>query len=166
MTVTDVTKDRTALTLTLTAEYPAQPEHVWQLWADPRLLERWWGPPTYPATVVEHDLRAGGRVTYYMTSPEGEKYHGYWTIEEVDAPRGLAFEDGFADAEGKPNDAMPTTQSTVAIAAVDGGSTRMTITAHFPSAEAMDQLVQMGMEEGLKLAVGQTDDLLLERVSR
>ena len=162
MTVTDVSKDRTARTLTLTAEYPAPPEHVWRLWADPRLLERWWGPPTYPATVVEHDLRPGGRVTYFMTSPEGEKYHGYWDVQEVDAPRGLAFEDGFADGDGTPNDAMPTNRSAVTISAADGGTTRMVVTSVFPSDEAMEQLIQMGMEEGLRLAVGQTDELLQE----
>lgn len=56
MTFTDVTADREAGTLTFTTEHQASVGAVWQLWADPRLLERWWGPPTYPATVVEHDL--------------------------------------------------------------------------------------------------------------
>ena len=51
MTVTNVTKDTEALTLTLDAEFAAPPERVWQLWADPRQLERWWGPPAYPATM-------------------------------------------------------------------------------------------------------------------
>jgi uncharacterized protein YndB with AHSA1/START domain len=165
MTVTDVTRDRANRTLTLTAEYPAAPQQVWQLWADPRLLERWWGPPTYPATVVQHDLRPGGKVTYFMTSPEGERFHGYWTVQTVEAPRALEFEDGFADAEGTPSDTMPTSQSRVSIQAADAGSTRMVITAIFPSDEAMDQLIQMGMEEGLRLAVGQTDELLRERVA-
>jgi uncharacterized protein YndB with AHSA1/START domain len=164
MTVTDVARDRANRTLTLTAEYPATPENVWQLWADPRLLERWWGPPTYPATVVEHDLRPGGKVTYFMTSPEGERFHGYWTVENVEAPRALEFEDGFADAQGTPADSMPTSQSRVRIEASDADTTRMVITAVFPSDEAMDQLIQMGMEEGLRLAVGQTDELLRERV--
>ena len=164
MTVTDVTRDRANRTLTLTAEYPAAPQQVWQLWADPRLLERWWGPPTYPATVVQHDLRPGGKVTYFMTSPEGERFHGYWTVQTVEAPRALEFEDGFADAEGTPSDTMPTSQSRVSIQAADAGTTRMTITAIFPSDEAMDQLIQMGMEEGLRLAAGQTDELLRERV--
>ena len=163
MTVLDVTRDRANRTLTLTAEYPATPEHVWQLWADPRLLERWWGPPTHPATMLEHDLRPGGKVTYFMTSPEGERFHGYWTVQAVDAPRALEFEDGFADAEGTPSTAMPTSQSQVSIQAADPGTTRMTITAIFPTDEAMDQLLQMGMDEGLRLAVGQADDLLRER---
>lgn len=164
MTVTDVARDRANRTLTLTAEYPARPEQVWQLWADPRLLERWWGPPSHPATVVEHDLRPGGRVTYFMTSPEGERFHGYWVVETVEAPRALEFEDGFADAEGAPSDTMPTSQSRVSIRAADAGTTRMTITAVFPSDEAMDQLLEMGMDEGIRLALAQTDDLLRESV--
>ena len=67
MTVTAVRKDPQALSLTLDAEFDASPERVWQLWADPRQLERWWGPPTYPATVTKHELRPGGRVEYHMT---------------------------------------------------------------------------------------------------
>jgi uncharacterized protein YndB with AHSA1/START domain len=50
MTVTAVRKDPHALTMTIDAEFDASPERVWQLWADPLQLERWWGPPTYPAT--------------------------------------------------------------------------------------------------------------------
>ena len=50
MTVTSVRTDPDTLTLTLTAEFEASPERVWNLWSDPRKLERWWGPPTYPAT--------------------------------------------------------------------------------------------------------------------
>jgi uncharacterized protein YndB with AHSA1/START domain len=165
MTVIDVARDRANRTLTLTAEYQATPEHVWQLWADPRLLERWWGPPTHPATVVEHDLRPGGKVTYFMTSPEGERYHGYWTVERVNSPRALEFEDGFADADGRPSDTMPTSRSHVRIEAAEAGTTRMVITAIFPTEEAMDQLIQMGMEEGIRLAVGQTDELLREGVA-
>ena len=60
MTVNAVRKDPEALAMTLDAEFDATPERVWQLWADPRQLERWWGPPAYPATVDSHDLRSGG----------------------------------------------------------------------------------------------------------
>jgi len=162
MTVTAVRKDPEALTMTTTAEFLASPERVWQLWADPRQLERWWGPPTYPATVTSHDLRPGGRVEYHMTGPDGDQPRGYWEIIEADAPRSLVFRDGFANDDGTSNTDLPGTESRVTIDAIDGGRTRMSIESIFPSVEAMEQLVAMGMEEGLKQAVGQIDAILAE----
>ena len=48
MTVTAVRKAPQRLTLTVEAEFDASVERIWQLWADPRQLERWWGPPPLP----------------------------------------------------------------------------------------------------------------------
>ncbi|HVR33719.1 MAG TPA: SRPBCC domain-containing protein [Acidimicrobiia bacterium] len=160
MTVTAVHKDPDSLTLTIDAEFEASPERVWQLWADPRQLESWWGPPTYPATVDSHDLRAGGRVEYHMTGPEGDQPRGFWEIDEVEPPHRLVFRDGFANDDGTPNADLPGTESHVTIEAIGDGRTRMSITGIFPSLEAMEQLVAMGMEEGLKQAVGQIDAIL------
>jgi uncharacterized protein YndB with AHSA1/START domain len=162
MTVTAVRKDPEALTMILDAEFEASPDRVWQLWADPRQLERWWGPPTYPATVTAHDLRVGGRVEYHMTGPEGDQPAGYWEIVEAAAPHRLVFRDGFANADGTPNSDMPLNEVRVTIAALGGGQTRMSIESIFPDAAAMEQLVAMGMEEGLTLAVGQIDAILAE----
>jgi uncharacterized protein YndB with AHSA1/START domain len=87
MTVTSVRKDTEALSMTLEAEFDASAERVWELWEDPRQLERWWGPPTYPATVTSHDLRPGGRVQYHMTGPEGDQSKGYWEITTASPTR-------------------------------------------------------------------------------
>ena len=67
MTVTAVRKDPQALSMTIDAEFDAPAERVWELWADPRQLERWWGPPTYPATFTTHDFRPGGRPFFEIT---------------------------------------------------------------------------------------------------
>jgi uncharacterized protein YndB with AHSA1/START domain len=159
MTVTSLDSDLDNLTLTLVADFDAPRERVWQLWADPRQLERWWGPPTYPATVDEHDLSPGGSVTYFMTSPEGERHHGWWRITSVDAPKGLEFVDGFGDAEGKPAADMPTNVVRVQLSDHEGG-TRMELRSTFDSREQMEQMVTMGMAEGLSQSVGQIDALL------
>lgn len=160
MPVKSVHKDPENLTMTLTADFDAPLERVWQVWADPRQLERWWGPPTYPATFVDHDLAPGGRAFYYMTGPDGDKHYGWWTVGVVERPSRIEFEDGFADESGSPNDEMPTTNTVVTLEGPAEGPTVMTIQTRFPSLEAMEQMVEMGMEEGLTLAVGQIDDLL------
>jgi uncharacterized protein YndB with AHSA1/START domain len=159
MPVTDVSKDLDALTMTVTAEFEAGADRVWELWSDPRQLERWWGPPSHPATFVDHEFAPGGRATYFMTGPDGTKYHGWWRLEEVEPPARLRFEDGFADEDGKPNEGMPTTVATVTI--VDsGGTTTMSIESKFASREGMEQVIEMGMEQGIVEALGQIDALL------
>jgi uncharacterized protein YndB with AHSA1/START domain len=159
MTVKDVMKDPATLTMVVTAEFNAPVEQVWQLWADPRQLERWWGPPTYPATVVDHELVPGATVSYVMTGPEGDKHGGWWRILAVDAPHSLELQDGFADDTGTPNPDMPTTTMRVVLSE-EGGVTQMVMTSTFPSLEAMEQLVNMGMEEGLRAAMAQMDEIL------
>ena len=162
MTVVAVEKRPETLTMTLTAEFDASPERVWQLWADPRQLERWWGPPTYPATFTRHDLRPGGRVEYHMTGPEGDQPRGYWEVDEVEPPRRIVYRDGFANDDGTPNPDLPMNTGRVTIEPTGAGRTRMSIESEFPSAEAMEQILGFGMEEGLTQAIGQIDAILAE----
>ena len=161
MTVTDVHKDPIAHTMRVASEWNAPIARVWQLWADPRKLERWWGPPTYPATVVEHDLRPGGKVSYFMTSPEGERFHGVWHVVAVDPPRSLDVEDSFADADGNIDPDMPTGQMHMRLTEEDG-RTRMELISVNATKEAMQQLLDMGAAEGMQQAIGQMDALLAE----
>jgi uncharacterized protein YndB with AHSA1/START domain len=72
LSVTSVDTDSDKLAVTLIADFDASIDQVWELWSDPRKLERWWGPPSYPATVERHDLTAGATITYFMTGPDGE----------------------------------------------------------------------------------------------
>ena len=97
MTVTSVDTDYDSLTVTLIAHFEASIDQVWELWSDPRKLERWWSPPGYPATFEKHDLSPGGEVTYRMTGPEGDKHHGVWRVTAIDPPASLEFTDAFAD---------------------------------------------------------------------
>lgn len=160
MTVVRTDLDREALTFTIVVDLAAPPSTVWQVWSDPRQLERWWGPPTWPATFEEHDLVPGGGSRYVMTGPDGSQARGWWRILTVDEPHSLEFDDGFSDASGTPDDGMPTTRARVDLVATELG-TRMTVTSRFASLEQMEQLVQMGMVEGMSQAMGQIDGLLV-----
>jgi uncharacterized protein YndB with AHSA1/START domain len=162
MPVTAVRKDPDSLTMTVDAEFDATPDRVWQLWADPRQLERWWGPPTYPATFTKHDLSPGSRIEYHMTGPEGDQPRGFWDVLEVEPPHRLLVRDGFANDDGTPNTEMPTGEMQVTIDGIGDGRTRMSINNVFPSTETMEQLLAMGQEEGMTQAVGQIDAILAE----
>lgn len=154
-------KDPENLTMTVVAEFDANIERVWQIWEDPRQLERWWGPPTWPATFVTHEFVPGGKASYYMSGPDGEKAAGWWLFTDITAPTSLSFDDGFADDSGNPSSTMPVTHATTTLEDVDG-RTRMTIRSRFDSLQQLEELVEMGMEEGMSLALGQIDAIIAE----
>lgn len=160
MTTVTTTKDLEALTVVVVAEFDAEAERIWQLWADPRKLERWWGPPEWPATFTRHEFFAGGESRYHMTGPDGEQPGGYWRISEVDPQTRFVLEDGFTDDTGNPAPGDPVVMEMTL--AEQAGGTRMTLTSTFASAEQLDEMIRMGMEEGLAGALGQIDAVLAE----
>lgn len=159
MPVTDVAHDPENLTLTITAEFAAPVDRIWQVYADPRQLEKVWGPPSCPATVVDHSLTPGSRTTYFMTGPDGEKYAGYWQITAVDPPTSFSFDDGFADSDFNPNPGLPVSKNVYTFAEHDGG-TRATYVSTYASAEALQQVLDMGVVEGATSAINQVDELV------
>lgn len=165
MTVIETQKDLEGLTLTFVAQFDAPVERVWQLWADPRKLERWWGPPGYPATFTTYEFTEGGRAAYYMTDPDGARYWGWWTLTSIEEPRRVEFDDGFADEDGNKVEDMGSSHAVVTFEPL-GTGTRMTITSHFESREQFDKMAEMGMEEGMREALGQMDDILAETAAR
>lgn len=161
MPITSVSSDAGALTLTVVGDYPVPVERLWQAYADPRQLERFWGPAEWPATFTRHDVEVGGRSEYSMTGPDGTTSRGWWRFVAVEPGRRFEVEDGFANEDGTPNDSMPAMRMVFTFEPTATGS-RMTSITHFPSAEAMQQLADMGMEEGLRSALGQLDGVLGE----
>jgi uncharacterized protein YndB with AHSA1/START domain len=159
MTVMSATRDATDLTLVFVTEFAATPERVWNVWENPRLLEKWWGPLDYPATFVRHEFVEGGESRYYMTGPEGQIAPGWWRIESIDEPHHLAFANGIAGDDGEPHPDLEPMAASMTLEAIDGG-TRMTVTSQFISAEQMEKYLEMGMEEGMRQALSQIDALL------
>lgn len=162
MTVLSVDKNAEAMTMVITAEFTASIAHVWQLWADPRLLERWWGPPGFPSTFEQHDLTPGGTITYFMSGPDGgDRFDGTWNVVEVDAPSRLVLEDAIVDDNGTPSDGNSMTRMEIDVEA-RGGKTRMIVTTHFDSLDGMEQAIATGVGEGMKACMYQIDALLAD----
>lgn len=161
MPVTDVTTDTEALTMTLTAEFAAPVERVWRAFTDPRQLERFWGPPGWPASFSEFDFSVGGHARYAMTSPRGEMARGAWEFLRIDEPHGFDVLDAFADENGDLLADMPSMRMTFVFEPTDNGS-RLTNTSRFVSAESLEQVVAMGAVEGSRLALNQLDLVLAD----
>jgi uncharacterized protein YndB with AHSA1/START domain len=151
--------DETSCSLDIEVIVPAAVETAFALWADPRVLERWWGPPGHPCVVEEFDLRPGGRVRYVMTGPDGTRYPGWWEVLEVDAPHRLHLRDGFGDSPDAASPEMPVATTDVTFVERES-DTVMRIHSRYASPEQLRFALDLGMEEGFGAALGQIDDLL------
>ena len=161
MPVTSVTTDPEALTMTLVGDFPVPVERLWTAFADPRQLERFWGPPGYPATFDSYDLKPGGIAHYWMTSPEGTRFYGRWDFTAVEQPDRIVVRDSFADADGNIDASVPTGHMELIFESTASGS-RFTALSIFESAEALEQVLAMGQVEGMRQAIGQLDTVLAD----
>ncbi|WP_224240084.1 SRPBCC family protein [Hyalangium gracile] len=154
MPLTSVTKDVAKLTLTVVGDYPVSQKRLWEAFADPRQLERFWGPPTWPATFTRHDFKVGGRAEYFLSGPNGEKWSGSWKFTAVNPISSFEAKDGEDNAE---DENMPAAMKFTFETTPTGS--RMTCVTRFSSVEAMETVAK-GMEEGLRAAMPQLDTVL------
>jgi uncharacterized protein YndB with AHSA1/START domain len=159
MPVISSTRDPEARSLTIVCEFAAPVERIWQLWEDPRQLEKWWCPEPYPATFETHDLRPGGTSSYYSTGPNGEFQRAWWATTAVEKPNRIEFDGGLADNDTSAPDPDGAMHGIVTLEAMEGG-TRMTSVTVFDSVPYMEKMLGFGHEEGSKQALGQIDALL------
>jgi uncharacterized protein YndB with AHSA1/START domain len=155
MDKTKVTKDFETNTLTIERAFNAPRERVWQAYADPAQFTQWWGPEGWETTVKELDLAPGGRNHYCMKcvdENQGEWFNqeswGMMVFEDVNEPASFTYKDYFSDAEGTLNKEMPTMTITMDFVEEDG-KTKVISRGVVESKEQLEQLVNMGMIEGI-----------------
>jgi len=161
MPITEIISNAQDLTLTVVADYTVPVERLWDAYADPRLLERFWGPEEWPATFTRHDMAVGGQSRYHMTGPDGTSSGGWFRFLAVEPLKRIEVVDGFGGDPDAPVEGMPTMHMVFTFESTATGSRHTTVTT-FQSIETMEQLVQMGMMEGMKSAMGQIDAVLAD----
>lgn len=161
MPITSIDKDLEGLAMTVVAEFAVPLERIWDAYSDPRQIERFWGPPEWPATFTRHDMFAGGRSEYQMKGPDGEISGGYWEFLEVERPSRFVVRDGFANPDGSPNVELPGMEMEYRFESTEAGS-RVTTVTRFASLEHLEQLIAMGMEEGMAAAMSQIDAVVAD----
>lgn len=154
MPLTSVSKDPAKLTLTVVGDYAVSQKRLWEAFADPRQLERFWGPPTMPATFKRYDMKVGGRAEYFLVGTKGDLWSGSWRFTAVDPINSFEARDG---DENLTDENMPMGMKFLFETTPSGA--RMTCITHFSSPQAMEETVP-AMEEGLRATMPQLDAVL------
>ncbi len=130
-------------------------ERVFQALTDPRLLRKWLsGPPGWSLANCEVDLREGGRFRYLWKGPEGAEMGMGGTFLEIDRPDRIVHTERF-DEDWTGGKTTVTTTFTE-----EAGTTTLTLTIRYPSAEARDAALETGMTEGVSMSYDRLAELL------
>jgi uncharacterized protein YndB with AHSA1/START domain len=99
-----------------------------------------------------------------MTGPEGDTSGGYWEWLSVDPCKSFEVRDWFATPEGEPDDQMPSMRVRFTFEETADGS-RVTTTTSFSSLPDLEKVLSLGIEEGMREAMGQMDAVLADLTS-
>jgi uncharacterized protein YndB with AHSA1/START domain len=130
----------------ITREFDAPKHLVYRAWTTPELVKRWWSGHQGEMTIVEIDLRVGGRWRYVMVADGGHEvaFHGEYR-EIVPDQRIVNTEvyemPGAPEGEGALN--------IVTFTEVDGRTT-LTLLVQAASKQDRDAIVSSGMEVGMQ----------------
>jgi uncharacterized protein YndB with AHSA1/START domain len=114
----------------------APPERVFDLWTEPDLLVRWWGPDGFDVPTSAMDVRPGGRWKTTMRSPEGRLHTVSGVYRAIEPPRRLVFTWGWDDDNGIR---AHETEVTVTFEAAPGGTRLVLLQQTFASADQRDK---------------------------
>lgn len=157
----DFIVDNDQKTMTITREFDANQQLVWDCYTKAELLDQWFAPKPLTTKTASMDFRPGGHWHYAMIDPSGQEYWGrmdYKTIRPIDNYTAL---DGFCDSSGALNLALPRAEWDVTFSERASRTTVRTVVA-YASAEAIQQVIDMGMKEGMMSTLERLDELLVK----
>jgi uncharacterized protein YndB with AHSA1/START domain len=153
--------DKATSQLTLRREFLAQRQLVWDCYTQSELLNQWFAPKPMTTRTKSMEFRDGGHWHYAMIDPEGKEYWGYTeyiTIQPIDYYTAL---DAFSDETGEVNKDLPRAKWKV-LFSDKGDKTLVETTVQYNSLSDLETVIQMGMEQGMKLTLEKLDELLLK----
>lgn len=160
MSKTIVTKSSNVLTLERTLE--ASKDKVWEAWTVPEIFAKWWGPEGWSTTVKHFDFTPGGYLLYGMKCEDknqgewfGQESWGKSVYETITPKDSFTYTDYFCDENGTITEGMPAAKVTMNFEEVDG-QTKMSSVVTYETEAELQQVLEMGMEDGIK----QTHDRL------
>jgi uncharacterized protein YndB with AHSA1/START domain len=159
----DFIVDKEAKTVTITAEFDAGRDLVWDAYTKAEILDQWWAPKPFASRTKEMNFEEGGRRFYAMVGPEGGEHWAVQQYRTITPKTNFTLFNAFADADGN---AQPPGSDWNLDFTEENGKTKVTISIYNESLERMEQLMAMGFKEGITATHAQLSELLAELAQR
>ena len=150
--------DKETKTVSITKEFDAARDLVWDAYTKPELLDQWWAPKPLASRTKVMDFRVGGRRFYAMVSPEGDDLG--WAVQKytsISPKTNFKFFNAFADKDENPE--LPGSDWDYTFSEQDG-KTKVSISIYNESLERMEKQLEMGFKEGFTMTLNYLEELL------
>ena len=133
----------------ITREFDAPKHLVYKAWTTPELVKRWWSGHRGAMTIVEIDLRIGGRWRYVMVTNGGCEVAFHGEYREIVPDERIVTTEVYEmpGAEALPEDQAPL--NIVTFTEVDGRTT-LSLLVQTTTRELRDTIIDSGMEGGMQ----------------
>lgn len=156
----DFIADKEKNTLTIRRGFMAGRSLVWDCYTKRELLDQWFAPKPLTTKTKSMDFREGGHWHYAMVEPNGTEHWGLTEYVKIKPKDYYTALDAFSDADGTINKDLPRAEWLVAFKD-KGKNALVETTATYQSLADLEQVIQMGMEQGMMATLEKLDELLL-----
>jgi uncharacterized protein YndB with AHSA1/START domain len=149
--------DKETKTVSITAEFDAERDLVWDAYTKPELLDQWWAPKPWASRTKVMEFKEGGRRFYAMVSPEGTERWAVQKYKSITPKTNFKFFNAFADENENPE--LPGSDWDLNFSEQDG-TTTVHISIYNESLERLERMVEMGFKEGTEMQLKNLEELL------
>ena len=144
-------------TVSITEEFDATRDIVWDAYTKPELLDQWWAPKPMASRTKAMEFREGGRRFYAMVSPEGAERWAVQKYTSITPKTNFKFFNAFADEN--ENLELPGSDWDLSFSEQDG-TTTVSISIYNESLERLERMIAGGVVEGTKMQLENLEELL------
>ncbi|HMT08652.1 MAG TPA: SRPBCC domain-containing protein [Pyrinomonadaceae bacterium] len=153
----DFVVDKEAKTVSITKEFAAGLDLVWDAYTKAELLDQWWAPKPFASHTKVLDFEVGGRRFYAMVGPDGTERWAVQKYTSITPKTNFKFFNAFADAD--ENLQLPGSDWNFDF--IDqGDTTTVSVSIYNESLERMEMILASGFTEGVKVQLQNLVELL------
>jgi len=156
----DFLVDKENKTITVTKEFEAGIQLVWNAWTKAEILDQWWAPLPYRNETISMNFSEGGTWFYAMISPENEKHYCKANYQRIEYLSSYSYKDAFCNEKGDEMTEMPSMNWTNNFTGNDSIS-KVLVVLNFETIEALENIIKMGFKEGFTMGLNQLENLLI-----
>ena len=161
MNTTQIVKNMEEKSVLVSRGFNAPLDLVWRAFTDCHILDQWWAPSPWRSETKYQDFKVGGYWLYAMVGPENQKHWGRMNYLDIMQHQQVDILDVFCDEQGDVNSDLPSSKGSMVFSTTNN-RIMVEFKMLYSTVEQLQQIIEMGFEQGISMCLDQLDILISE----